>query len=66
MEVKLLGPPQAYVTPGVVEFPEMVTVVVAQVSVPPVAVTLGGVMLGVTVAVAVAVQLLAGFRTVTV
>jgi hypothetical protein len=64
VDVKLPGPVQAYVTPEVDELPASVTVVAAQVIVPPVADAPGAVLLVVTVAVADELQPLAGFLTV--
>ena len=60
------GPNHEYVTLLVVEFPDRVTVGVLHVMPPPMAEALGWVVLAVTVAVAVDLQLLAGLVTVSV
>lgn len=60
------GPVQAYVTPGVGEFPLIVTAGVTQLITAPVALAEGGVLFSETVVVAVAVQLFARFVIVTV
>ena len=66
MDENPFGPLQAKLTPLVGEFPFSVMVGFVQLITPPVADAPGGVVFVVTEAVAEAVQLLAGFVTVTV
>ena len=66
VEVKLFGPVQLSVTPGVVEPPSSVMVEILQSNVPPAALTFGTLASGATEAVAVVVQPLVGSVTVKV